>query len=104
MPNITRTTHADCARLSFTPGATWFGLPGDVKRCPHGKLMVRTQTGPNSRMMGPGTDWWRTLSPVWNPIEYRRAKAALASSPRQAAPRSTVPPVSRPVTRKSGWL
>jgi hypothetical protein len=83
MPNITRTTHADCARLEVTSTGEWndrgwWGRPGDVRRCTHGKVQIRTETSIRSRMQGPGTDWWRTLSPVWNPLEYRRARKALA--------------------------
>jgi hypothetical protein len=78
MPNITRTSHADCQRLDRSGTMTWWGVPGDVKRCPHGKLMVRRQVGPNAPVAGPGTDWWQTLSPVFNPIDYRRARKALS--------------------------
>jgi hypothetical protein len=82
MPNIALRTHEDCSRL--TTGADgkwtqdWWGQPGDVRRCVHGHLQVRTQVGPNARVAGPGTDWWRTLSPIFTPVLYRRAKRALA--------------------------
>lgn len=81
MQNIYRTTHEDCARIqmgadgNWTDG--WWGRAGDVRRCVHGHLQVRTETHPDSRMQGPGTDWWRTLSPVFTPVLYRRAKKAL---------------------------
>lgn len=84
MPNITRATHADCARLEFTSNGNWDdsssgwrGTPGDVRRCVHGKVQVRTETSIRSRMQGPGTDWWRTLSPFWNPFLYRLALEVL---------------------------
>lgn len=81
MPNITRATHADCTRLEIgTDGRwtdKWWGRPGDVRRCVHGKVQVRTETSIHSRVKGPGTDWWRTLSPVWDPFLYRRAVKAL---------------------------
>jgi hypothetical protein len=76
--NIRRPSHLDCGRLDHSGPMTWLGFPGDVKECPHGKLMVRTEAGPGSRIAGPGTDWWRTLSPIFNPIQYRRARKALA--------------------------
>jgi hypothetical protein len=75
MPNITRRTHIDCWRLD---PVSWGGLPGDVRRCVHGKIQLRSETPVHSRMKGPGTDWWRTLSPIFDPILYRRAKKALA--------------------------
>lgn len=83
MPNITRTSHADCARLEFTSSGRWddmgwHGSAGDVRRCVHGKIQLRTQVSIRARMQGPGTDWWRTLSPVFDPILYRRAQKALA--------------------------
>jgi hypothetical protein len=79
MPNIrSRDLHSDCWRLDFTMNGNWWGQPGDVKRCPHGKLMIRRQVPPNARTQGPGTDWWDTLSPIFNPIDYSRAKKALA--------------------------
>lgn len=70
--------HANCWRLDHSGPMTWWGTPGDVKRCPHGKIMIRCEVGPNSTMAGPGTDYWRTLSPIFDPIKYRKAKKALA--------------------------
>jgi hypothetical protein len=83
MPNITRTTHADCWQLEFSSNGNWddlgwYGRPGDVRRCTHGKIQLRTQTSIHSRAQGPGTDWWRTLSPIFDPILYRRARKALS--------------------------
>ena len=75
--NITRPSHSDCQRLDHSGPMTWLGTPGDVKRCVHGKLMLRRQVGIHSRLAGPGTDWWQTLSPVFDPILYRRARKAL---------------------------
>jgi hypothetical protein len=77
MPNITRSSHADCWRLTTSPDQPWWGRPGDVKRCVHGKLMMRRQVGPRARIAGPGTDWWQTLSPIFDPILYYRARKAL---------------------------
>jgi hypothetical protein len=82
MQNIYRTDHGDCARLEMgTDGRwtdNWHGRPGDVRRCVHGYLQLRTETPIHSRMQGPGTDWWRTLSAIFTPVLYRRAKKALA--------------------------
>lgn len=84
MQNIYRTDHGDCARLEMGADGqweytlkAWWGQRGDVRRCVHGKVQVRTETSIHSRMQGPGTDWWRTLSPVWNPVLYPRAVKAL---------------------------
>lgn len=83
MPNITRTTHADCQRLDMGADGrwddrAWQGMAGDVRRCVHGKIQLRRQTSIRSRMQGPGTDWWQTLSPIFDPVLYRRARKALA--------------------------
>lgn len=79
MPNITPHTHAsDCWRLTTSTNQPWWGQPGDVKRCPHGKLMIRMQVSIHSRVAGPGTDYWRTLSPIFDPIKYQLARKALA--------------------------
>lgn len=67
--------HADCARIRYNE--VFASEVGDVRRCIHGRVQVRTQTSPYSRTQGPGTDWWRTLSPVWDFRAYRRAVAAL---------------------------
>jgi hypothetical protein len=66
--------HRDCWRLAHGP--SWWGRPGDLRKCPHGRLQVRTEVSGRSRSMGPGTDWWRDLSPIWTPILYRRALRA----------------------------
>jgi hypothetical protein len=76
-PNIrpAKAPHSECWRLDWAdPLGTRIG---DVRYCPHGRVQVRTKTSPQSRMQGPGTDWWRTLSPFWNPALHRRAKEAL---------------------------
>lgn len=62
-----------CWRLDYR---AWQGRPGDVRRCGHGRVQIRTETT-STTVAGPGTDWWRTLSPVWNFFTYRRAVAAL---------------------------
>jgi hypothetical protein len=79
MPNITPDRkHRDCWRLDYSGNGTWWGQPGDVKYCPHGHIMIRKQVPLNSRVAGPGTDWWDTLHPIFNPIQYRRARKALS--------------------------
>lgn len=70
--------HSECWRLDHSEVFSWLGFPGDVRRCQHGRIQIRTEIGPNARVAGPGTDWWRTLSRLRNPILYRRAKRALA--------------------------
>jgi hypothetical protein len=70
--------HKECWRLDHSGAMTWWGRPGDVKRCQHGRIMVRCEVGPHSRIAGPGTDYWRELSPIFDPIKYRRARKALA--------------------------
>lgn len=75
MPTIARANHADCQRLYVDE--VFASFPGHVRRCVHGKIQLRSQVGPNAGMQGPGTDWWRTLSPVFTPVLYRRARKAL---------------------------
>jgi hypothetical protein len=76
-PNIRpkQQPHSECWRLDWKdPLGT---RVGDVRRCEHGHVQLRAQTSPRSRMQGPGMDYWRTLSPIWDPILYRRARRAL---------------------------
>lgn len=76
-PNIRpKLPHSECWRPAW-PLTAWQHRLGDVRRCPHGKLQVLTEIGPAARVAGPGTHWWRTLSPVFTPVLYRRARAAL---------------------------
>lgn len=77
-PNIRPKTqpHSECWRLDWKDPLG--SRVGDVRLCPHGRVQVRTETSPRSRLQGPGMDWWRTLSPIWNPLTYRRAVRALA--------------------------
>lgn len=70
------TGHRDCWRQSIGE-PNWFGRPGDLRRCEHGRLQVRTQVSEHARIQGPGTDWWRDLHPVWTPILWRRAQKAM---------------------------
>jgi hypothetical protein len=75
-PNIrpTKTKHGlQCQQQEFGK----FGIPGDVRRCPHGKVQVLTQVPDNARVQGPGTHWWRTLSPFWDWRTYRLALEVL---------------------------
>lgn len=69
--------HTDCWRQDFRAP---HGFVGDVRYCPHSKVQVRTKAPPNSRMAGPGTDWWRTLSPFWNRRQYKQATQALGAT------------------------
>lgn len=48
-----------------------WGEPGDVRRCIHGRIMLAYE------VMGTIPPYWRTLSPIFNPIAYRRARRAL---------------------------
>lgn len=51
------------------PPACAARMPGDVRKCEHGKLWYwDTADG--------GVDYWRPLSPIWTPIVYKRAIAA----------------------------
>lgn len=67
-PNI-RSERRDHRRCS-TP-REW-AFEGDVRRCPHGVLQVARN------VVGRGSAQWFDLSPVFNPIEYRRADRALS--------------------------
>ena len=79
MPNIRSIDkHRECWRLDYSGELSWWGRPGDVKRCPHGHIMERRQVPPNARIAGPGTDYWETLHPILTPIRYQLAKKALA--------------------------
>jgi len=69
--------HGECWRQDFRAP---HGIVGDVRYCPHGKVQIRTEVPPNARMRGPGTDWWRTLSPFWNRRQYRAATRALGGT------------------------
>lgn len=73
-PNImtSREEHRDCFRQSRSE----FGKLGDVRYCKHGKIQVLTEP-PRGGMLGPGTWFWYTLSPVWDLGKYRKAKRAL---------------------------
>ena len=70
-PNI-----ADPHRWCLLPGThlgDW-GRPGDVRRCPHGRI----QYGIEAR--GTVPCYWRDLHPVLTPWLYRRARRALAAA------------------------
>lgn len=69
--------HTDCWRQDY--GAP-HGFPGDVRYCVHGKVQVRTAIPPNTHAAGPGTDWWRTLSPLWNRSQHKQATQALGAT------------------------
>lgn len=69
--------HGECWKLTWP--LTWHEhRPGDVRRCNHGKIQILTQVPITARVQGPGTNYWRDLSPIWDPIKYRRANKALA--------------------------
>lgn len=56
------------------------GKPGDVRRCKHGRIMYCYQSnGGVIGSMGYGAmySFWREMSPIFDPIRYRKAKRAL---------------------------
>lgn len=75
-PNIRRKTHAECWRQDWDTAWGYRRL-GNVRRCSHGKIQVLTAPAPYSTIVGPGTWFWYTLSPILDPFRYRRAKRAL---------------------------
>lgn len=78
LPNINRVEpHTWC--ISLRHDETFSSRQGDVRVCKHGKVQVRTETY-SRRIAGPSTDWWRDLHPVFTPILWRRAKAALGQA------------------------
>lgn len=78
-PNIRPKTqpHTDCWRQDPFKRP---GFVGDVRHCPHGKVQVLTAVPHYDRTQGPGTHWWKTLRPFWNPREYKQATQALGAS------------------------
>lgn len=78
-PSIRPTTqsHDECWRQDW-PLSAYAHRLGDVRRCVHGRFQILTEVGPNARVAGPGSHWWRTLSRFWNLVDYRRARRALA--------------------------
>jgi hypothetical protein len=60
-----RRDHAKCARPIT---ASRRGRPGDLRRCPHGLVMLGYE------VMGHAAPYWRTLSPLWTPLLWRRAR------------------------------
>ena len=50
---------------------------GDVRRCPHGKLQILAEVGVDSPRQGPGTNYWRDLSRIWDRNAYKAAARAL---------------------------
>jgi hypothetical protein len=76
-PNIRPSgEHSECSRIPYNE--IFDSRVGDVRYCYHDKIQVRVQVGPNARVAGPGTDFWETLSPFWNPVRYPKAKKALS--------------------------
>ena len=67
-------THDNCAEQEWGVPR---GFPGDVRRCEHGKVQVLVQVPLTARVQGPGTNWWRTLSPFWDRNTYKAAVQAL---------------------------
>lgn len=48
---------------------------GDVRQCEqHGKIMLAYEAH------GTVAPYWRTLSPIWTPVLYWRARRALANN------------------------
>lgn len=76
LPNINRVEPHSWCQGTVDIGETFTSRVGDVRVCKHGKVQLRTETY-SRRMQGPGTDWWRDLHPVFTPILWRRARAAL---------------------------
>lgn len=74
VPNImtTREEHTHCWRQDRSVRSNL----GDVRYCKHGKIQVLLEPA-RGGMLGPGTWFWYTLSPVWDFGTYRRAKKAL---------------------------
>lgn len=54
------------------PSNNGIGSPGDVRRCPHGRIWIW-----DGRNLNGTHDTWRTLSPFWEYIRWRRAVRAL---------------------------
>ena len=79
-PNIRPATppHSECWRQDHNER----GRVGDVRRCRHGAVQVRSKTTSRT-MAGPGTDWWRDLRPFLDRKEYRAAVAALDATETQ---------------------
>jgi len=74
VPNIrTISRHSECWKQEWP----LTHRPGDVRRCPHARIQELTQVPITARTQGPGTDYWRDLSPIWDPIKYQRARKAL---------------------------
>ena len=49
----------------------WY-RPGDVRRCVHDRIMLAVEEVGVGGAMG-----WRTLSPIWNPFLFLRARKVL---------------------------
>lgn len=79
-PSIARKTHTNSCYRQDWPLSRHEHRLGDVRLCPHGRIQVFSEIGVESSLQGPGTHYWRDLSPFWNPIDYRRAKAALGAA------------------------
>lgn len=73
IPPTARPSHQQCSR----PG--WDERPrlGYVRRCPHGKLQILAEVGVDSPVQGPGTNYWRDLSRIWDRRTYKAAARAL---------------------------
>jgi len=69
-------SHDECWKQDW-PHSAYAHRLGDLRRCVHGRVQVLTEVGPNARVAGPGTHWWRTLSRIWDRRAYRLATAAL---------------------------
>lgn len=79
VPNIA-TAREDHRRYCGFPGQDW-NRPGDVRRCRHGRLQVGYE------VLGCTSAYWRNLSPIWNPILYRRAVRVLTTPPGEGGSR-----------------
>ena len=67
--------HRDCNE--YANGLRWNKnyWPGDLRRCPHGKIQIVVES--NGKMQGPGSWLWANLSRISHPFAWARAKKIL---------------------------
>lgn len=65
--------HGECWRQD------WNDQPrlGYVRRCPHGRIQILAAVGVDSPIQGPGMNYWRDLSRIWDRRAYKAAARAL---------------------------
>lgn len=71
--------HCDQPGWEYRDGNAFPGWarPGDVRRCDHGRIQIAYE------VIGCTSASFRDLSPVFNPILWRRARAALRKEQEQ---------------------